>query len=211
MNRALCGARARSGNPCGRPAGWGTCKLHGGSTSNAGKAAAKLEAAHQALRVRDLLDVPAEVDPLDALMHCLAITAGEVTYCDHMLALLSTEAELALPVLSARVQYRIYRGMRPSRGSLATPRPRATPARRSDRLPTLSAAATPSPTCSGECSTISTSPRTGKRLRRRCAQAPPSLRLARGRSTPAICLATRMSWREPLRSPDGMVNPRRLR
>jgi hypothetical protein len=44
MTRALCGARARSGKPCRRPAGWGTehagygaCKLHGGSTPNAAR------------------------------------------------------------------------------------------------------------------------------------------------------------------------------
>jgi hypothetical protein len=115
MTRALCGARARSGKPCRRPAGWGTehagygaCKLHGGSTLNAGKAAAKLEAAHQALRIGQVLGLPAEVDPLDALMQCLAIAAGEVSYCSHMLALLSTEAEMALPEPSPRVQYWIY-------------------------------------------------------------------------------------------------------
>jgi hypothetical protein len=115
VNRALCGARTRSGTPCRRPAGWatqhtgyGACKLHGGSTPNAGKAAAKLEAAHKADVLRQQLGVPAEADPLKELVHCLAIAAGEVEYCSHMLALLSTAEELTLPVPSANAQSWIY-------------------------------------------------------------------------------------------------------
>jgi len=49
----LCGAKKRQGEGnCARPAGWGTdhvgfkqCKLHGGSTTNGGKAAEKERAA----------------------------------------------------------------------------------------------------------------------------------------------------------------------
>src|SRR4051794_2422133 len=51
MTGALCGAQRRNGDPCRRPAGWGTqhagygaCKLHGGSTPNGHVHAAKLEA-----------------------------------------------------------------------------------------------------------------------------------------------------------------------
>jgi hypothetical protein len=46
----LCEAKNRAGNPCRRPAGWGTdhagfghCKLHGGSNPSGKKYAAKLE------------------------------------------------------------------------------------------------------------------------------------------------------------------------
>ena len=41
-------------------------------------------------------------------MNCLGIAVGEVEYCRHRLALMSTEAELALAVPSASVQYWIY-------------------------------------------------------------------------------------------------------
>ena len=50
----LCGAKNRAGNPCRRPAGWGTdhagfgnCKLHFGSTPNQKVAAARERAAWQ--------------------------------------------------------------------------------------------------------------------------------------------------------------------
>lgn len=60
----LCGATRRQGDksPCKRPAGWGTshvgfgtCKLHGGSTPDSTKHAAKLRAAWQQ-RMVDQID-----------------------------------------------------------------------------------------------------------------------------------------------------------
>lgn len=73
-----CGARKKAGGVCQMPAGWGTnhygngcCKLHGGCTPNQIKAAA-VEG------YRTLFGTPMEINPLDALLWCIKITAGEV-------------------------------------------------------------------------------------------------------------------------------------
>lgn len=78
-----CGARKRSGGTCGRPAGWGTthagwgrCKLHGGSTPTQRIGAAKQEAAAAAIK----LGAPIDINPMDALLWCVRIAAGEVAY-----------------------------------------------------------------------------------------------------------------------------------
>lgn len=76
-----CGANKKHGEgKCGHPAGWGTshpgigkCKMHGGSTTNHVKAAASAE--H-----RQLLGVEIEMNPLDALLMCIRIRAGEVVW-----------------------------------------------------------------------------------------------------------------------------------
>lgn len=78
-----CGAKARSGNPCGRPAGWGTshpgtgrCKMHAGSTPT-GIKAAQNEMATVAVKTYGL---PVEVDPHEALLDELHRTAGHVAW-----------------------------------------------------------------------------------------------------------------------------------
>lgn len=78
-----CGARTRSGSPCRRPAGWGTnhagygaCKLHGGSTPNGIKAARRRKAA-EAVAV---LGLPTDVDPHIALLDEVHRTAGHVSW-----------------------------------------------------------------------------------------------------------------------------------
>lgn len=85
----FCGApkrdkkRGGTGEPCERPAGWGTahrgvgcCKLHGGNTENHNKHAAKAQAA-AAVKTFGL---PREIDPRDALLEEVYRTAGAVDW-----------------------------------------------------------------------------------------------------------------------------------
>jgi hypothetical protein len=78
-----CGAKARSGKPCRRPAGWGTdhtgigrCKLHGGSTPSQRKWAEKELAKIECQR----LGVEVEVDPGDALIRAVWEAEGNLAY-----------------------------------------------------------------------------------------------------------------------------------
>lgn len=78
-----CHAKARSGSPCRKPAGWGTdhvghgpCRLHGGATSAHRTAASKAIAA-EAVKTYGL---PREVDPRDALLEEVHRTAGAVDW-----------------------------------------------------------------------------------------------------------------------------------
>lgn len=75
-----CGANKRGGGKCNQPAGWGTnhpgigrCKIHAGSVPNHVKAAASAE-------YRKLLGNPIEINPLDALIMCIKIRAGEIQW-----------------------------------------------------------------------------------------------------------------------------------
>lgn len=77
---AVCGAKKRGGGKCQKTAGWGTphtgigrCKLHGGSVPTHIKAAATEE-------YRTLMGKPIEINPLDALIWCIKIRAGEVKW-----------------------------------------------------------------------------------------------------------------------------------
>lgn len=97
--RDTCGAKKRdgSGDPCRRPAGWGTdhlgfgtCKLHGGSTPNAGRHAITLEAARQVEEWGGRLDV----NPAEALLDLVQGKAAEVAYWNWRVAGLD-EAERA--------------------------------------------------------------------------------------------------------------------
>lgn len=82
-----CGARKRRGaGKCQMAAGWGTnhpgtgrCKLHAGSTPAGVKAAASEE-------YRKLLGNPIEINPLDALLWCIKIRAGEVQWLTERIA-----------------------------------------------------------------------------------------------------------------------------
>lgn len=76
----LCGTKKKHGGTCALAAGWGTnhpgigkCRMHGGVAPNHVKAAAKQE--H-----RILLGRPVEINPLDALLECIAIRYGEVMW-----------------------------------------------------------------------------------------------------------------------------------
>lgn len=83
---AKCGAQKRGKGKCTLPSGWGTnhygigkCKLHGGSTPTQVKAAASEE-------YRTLLGNPIEINPLDALLWCIKIRAGEVKWLSDRMA-----------------------------------------------------------------------------------------------------------------------------
>jgi hypothetical protein len=76
-----CGAKKKHGTTtCSLAAGWGTshpgtgrCKFHGGSTPNHVKAAASDE-------YRKLLGTTKDINPVDAIIWCIKIRAGEVEW-----------------------------------------------------------------------------------------------------------------------------------
>ena len=115
-NRDTCGARTRSGGRCRRPAGWGTghagtgaCKLHGGSTTNHVRSAARRLAETEARDllarlgtppplghpVDELLAVAAEARAWQAVLRERVAALGSVVYLDAM----AVERERALVTL----------------------------------------------------------------------------------------------------------------
>lgn len=98
-----CGATKKNGEPCGMDAGWGTdhpghgtCKLHGGSTPDAILHAAKEQAI--------VMGVAVDVEPHEALLQCIRITAGEVMYCQQRIAELQPEEAVGHPTEIIRRQ-----------------------------------------------------------------------------------------------------------
>jgi hypothetical protein len=79
--KPVCGAKLKHGEGiCRRPAGWGTvhvgqgsCKYHGGSVANHRKRAIINDAIQ-------FMGAPKEINPLDAIIWCIQITAGEVEW-----------------------------------------------------------------------------------------------------------------------------------
>lgn len=103
---AKCGAKKRHGGKCTMAAGWGTnhygigkCKLHGGSTPNQVKAAASEE-------YRRLLGNPIEINPLDALLMCIKIRAGEVKWLSDRMAELDEESWIQQTIVGK--QFHLY-------------------------------------------------------------------------------------------------------
>lgn len=80
--RNICGAKNRSGGPCGRPAGWGTpskvgrCKLHGGLSPNGRKNAERLELEAAC----STLGIQVQTSPAEALLNEIRETAGNVEF-----------------------------------------------------------------------------------------------------------------------------------
>lgn len=81
-----CGATKRHGGKCTLAAGWGTnhpgigkCKIHGGTSPTHIKSAATEE--H-----RRLFGTPREINPIDALLECIRIRAGEVQWLGDRMA-----------------------------------------------------------------------------------------------------------------------------
>lgn len=84
-----CGAIARTGKPCRRPAGWGTdhvgygcCKLHLGSTKKHSRGAAREEALTFA---RGVLGQELDVDPLEGVLMAVRLSYGIVDHWRHRL------------------------------------------------------------------------------------------------------------------------------
>lgn len=87
MKRELCGAiKARSKQPCGLPAGFGTdhpgkgpCTHHFGSTRDVTRSAA-LDDGKDAIEVLRGMGVEMDIDPLDALVWSVREIAGRVAW-----------------------------------------------------------------------------------------------------------------------------------
>lgn len=95
-DKPLCGGKKRQGSgTCTRPAGWGTdhpgigrCKLHGGSTPNHRKHAARVEAEVLAQAMRDELvasmDELVEIDYRDAVLIELSRSQAWVNWLNRL-------------------------------------------------------------------------------------------------------------------------------
>jgi hypothetical protein len=84
---ARCLARKRDGNKCKLSAGQGTthpgvgrCRFHGGNLPSHRRKAAKDQAI--------LLGAPKEINPLDAIIWCIKMTAGEIDFYTEQMAAL---------------------------------------------------------------------------------------------------------------------------
>lgn len=85
-----CGAKKRKGGKCGQAKGYGTthpgigcCKYHGGNMATHNMHAARQRAI--------MMGAEKEINPLDALIWCIKITAGEVEFCSRMMEDLEQE------------------------------------------------------------------------------------------------------------------------
>ena len=92
-----CGARGRSGKPCGLPAGHGTdhvgigrCRRHGGSTPTHEKSANKVKAERAVVTY----GLSREIDPHAALIEELHRTAGHVAWLSDMIGRFDRDEEL---------------------------------------------------------------------------------------------------------------------
>lgn len=98
----LCGAKKRDGSKCTQPAGWGTthaglgtCRYHGGCAPSSRKAAAKQQAI--------LMGAPVDINPLDGLIWCIKLTAGEVEFCTQQLEILKEEEWLEHTIIGKQL------------------------------------------------------------------------------------------------------------
>lgn len=101
---AKCGAKTRRGSPCDRDAGWGTshpgvgrCRFHGGASPQA-EMSGLVELAR---REATVMGRPLDVDPHEAILECIRITAGEVQYASERIAELE-DGDAVGPVVSTR-------------------------------------------------------------------------------------------------------------
>lgn len=93
----LCGAKKKSGDPCGKPAGWGTphtgsgtCRFHGGCTPNAVKHAQAVKAETAVITY----GLPREIDPHAALLEELHRTAGHVSWLASLIRAFEKDGDL---------------------------------------------------------------------------------------------------------------------
>lgn len=85
----ICGAKTRAGTPCRLPPGHGTghvgagrCRRHGGSSPQA-EVSGAVEVAR---RTAVVMGVPEDLEPHEALLRCIKIAAGELTYMTQRVA-----------------------------------------------------------------------------------------------------------------------------
>lgn len=98
----LCRGLTSSDGHCTKSAGWGTnhvgagrCRLHGGN-------APSTELAGQLILARreyQVMGVPIDISPIDALLECIRIAAGEVAYASNEIARLQPD-EAVIPLVS---------------------------------------------------------------------------------------------------------------
>lgn len=99
MTKTICGAKNRQGEPCARPAGWGTphstgrCKLHGGRTLSHAVAAQR----ERVTQAAAIMGVPTGVDPHEGMLAMLAVAYGQELWLRDEVALLARR-ELTGPV-----------------------------------------------------------------------------------------------------------------
>lgn len=82
---ARCGAKKKNGKKCEMAAGQGTthpgigkCRYHGGT--------ARTHVAHAAKEQAILLGAPKEINPIDAIIWCIKMTAGEIEFYTEQMA-----------------------------------------------------------------------------------------------------------------------------
>lgn len=105
MKPPRCGAKTRKGTPCAKEAGWGTehlgvgrCKLHGGAEPHAQVNGMVL----LARREMGVMGMPLSIEPQDAILECIRITAGAVAYASERVFELE-QASAVGPTLWSRV------------------------------------------------------------------------------------------------------------
>lgn len=83
-----CGAKKKTGGRCRQPAGFGTthkglgaCKFHGGAAPTHQSSAIRQEAV--------LMGAPVDINPVDAMIWCIKLAAGEVQFFIDQLASLA--------------------------------------------------------------------------------------------------------------------------
>jgi hypothetical protein len=91
--RALCGAKKKNGDTCRAFAGQGTdhpgvgrCKFHLGNTKNMRKHAVKLKAEEEVTRARGQFGAKIPVEPTEALLSVLHLSAGQLAWLHDELA-----------------------------------------------------------------------------------------------------------------------------
>jgi len=102
LKNGRCGIMKRNGDLCRMWAGQGTthqgtgpCRYHGGNLPNVIKADVKRHAI--------LMGAPKEINPLDALIWCIKITAGEVEFCTHQLSLLKQDQWVESTIIGKQI------------------------------------------------------------------------------------------------------------
>lgn len=101
--RGVCGAKRKGGKGrCQQPRGYGTdhygfgrCKWHGGAAPNGRKAAAKDKAI--------LMGAPLDINPLDALIWCIKLTAGEIQFCTQQMEILEEDKWLEQTIMGKQL------------------------------------------------------------------------------------------------------------